>query len=349
MKRSIIACLILAVLMGLLAGCCMQHSYVNADCFSPITCEKCGKTQGEPLGHDWQGPTCTEAMFCTRCRQTAGNPPGHKWMEASCTAPMTCLRCGATEGETLDHSFKPWYECDEEEMMRFCPLCLEMEAAPLDRELIIQGLLYQTRWIAVCETPYEDQSQIVYLEEPMDMFFREGTDLVVRVWGIDFPATWEITDFVRDADGDEYKGSYRVGDGADIPFSWYKDESGEYLFVFNDETIVCFMQYTTGCVGAWIPEDVAETAVETGQLPDMYIYIWEDGTIGISQNGGARYGILYDAAGSEYHSVEGMELDRVFWAEMDDGEKLWLTVEEDGTMAMTDGEGNETTLVWLDG
>ena len=52
-----------------------KHSYVVVDCTLPMTCESCGATYGEAVGHDW--------------------------IDATTEAPKTCDRCGETEGEKL--------------------------------------------------------------------------------------------------------------------------------------------------------------------------------------------------------------------------------------------------------
>ena len=61
---------------------CKHESWIEATCDAPRTCKKCGKTEGDPLGHDWD--------------------------EATCDAPKTCERCGATEGEALGHDPGEW-------------------------------------------------------------------------------------------------------------------------------------------------------------------------------------------------------------------------------------------------
>lgn len=62
---------------SLFLSACHQHTWIEADCVSPKTCESCGETEGEPLGHSWQEASCTEPRTCTRCGQTEGEPLGH--------------------------------------------------------------------------------------------------------------------------------------------------------------------------------------------------------------------------------------------------------------------------------
>lgn len=143
------------------------HHWQEATCTEPRTCIDCGKTDGEPLGHDYQGgdcchasicvrcgassgilgdhvwaePTCTEPKTCTVCGKQAflSSPNGHKWMDATCYAPKTCSVCGAVEGEPV-HKFdgpftvvsKP--TCQSEGLkQRTCALCgfVEEEIIPM--------------------------------------------------------------------------------------------------------------------------------------------------------------------------------------------------------------------------
>lgn len=129
MKRVFLACLLWAIICGLLSGCGHTHEWLDASCTTPKTCTECSETEGEPLGHswneatctspktcsrcnategeaighDWKDATCTDAKICSRCGFTEGDPLGHEWIEATCTEPKTCSRCGITEGETLGH------------------------------------------------------------------------------------------------------------------------------------------------------------------------------------------------------------------------------------------------------
>lgn len=55
---------------------CTHKLWANATCTSPRTCKSCGKTEGEPLGHEWEEATCTVPKTCQRCGKTEGNPLG---------------------------------------------------------------------------------------------------------------------------------------------------------------------------------------------------------------------------------------------------------------------------------
>ncbi len=100
MKRKV--CYLIALLcVCVLAGCGHNHVWKDADCNSPKTCEECGETEGEALGHDYREATCTEPKTCSRCKATEGEALGHRFLEATYVAPATCEACGITEGEKI--------------------------------------------------------------------------------------------------------------------------------------------------------------------------------------------------------------------------------------------------------
>lgn len=78
-----------------------SHVWVPANCFTPITCRKCGETLGSAGTHRWKKATCTAAKTCSDCGATYGRPLNHQWLDASYNAPKTCMVCGASEGESL--------------------------------------------------------------------------------------------------------------------------------------------------------------------------------------------------------------------------------------------------------
>ena len=57
---------------------CSHKLWANATCTSPRVCKSCGKTEGEPLGHEWEEATCTTPKTCQRCGETKGEPLGHQ-------------------------------------------------------------------------------------------------------------------------------------------------------------------------------------------------------------------------------------------------------------------------------
>lgn len=80
------------------------HTWADATCTIPKTCNTCGATDGSPTGHDWDEATCMTPKTCKTCNATEGNAAGHSWNAATCTIPKTCSKCGATEGSISAHS-----------------------------------------------------------------------------------------------------------------------------------------------------------------------------------------------------------------------------------------------------
>jgi len=56
MKKIVLAALSIILLFAM-TGCCLSHDWETGDCVTPMTCKKCGETEGEPIGHvlsDWE-------------------------------------------------------------------------------------------------------------------------------------------------------------------------------------------------------------------------------------------------------------------------------------------------------
>ena len=77
MKKYIIISLCLALLTLTCCGCTCDHQWQEANCGEPMTCLKCGETEGEPTGE-------------------------HDWAAATTEAPMTCRVCGLMQGDLID-------------------------------------------------------------------------------------------------------------------------------------------------------------------------------------------------------------------------------------------------------
>lgn len=82
---------------------CTHKLWANATCTSPRTCKSCGKTEGEPLGHEWEEATCTVPKTCQRCGKTEGEPLGHQpgswttevdYVDATSKEIRECEKCG---------------------------------------------------------------------------------------------------------------------------------------------------------------------------------------------------------------------------------------------------------------
>lgn len=74
------------------------HDWKDATCENPITCSKCGETQGEPLNHEWVEANCTEAKHCLRCESTEGKALGHIIKEMKTTKKSSCSAEGERTG-----------------------------------------------------------------------------------------------------------------------------------------------------------------------------------------------------------------------------------------------------------
>lgn len=72
-----------------------NHSWRQATCTTPKTCEKCGLTEGEANGHWWHEATCTDARICTVCLaiDPESEPLGHLYIEEK------CARCGEIDSD----------------------------------------------------------------------------------------------------------------------------------------------------------------------------------------------------------------------------------------------------------
>ena len=119
----------------------------------------CGKTEGEPAGHDWIDATCEEPKTCFMCGKTEGEPAGHDWVDATCETPKTCAVCKQTSGDPLGHNFENGVctvcekaACDENghkwvdatcEEPQTCSVCGKTDGEPAGHD-----------WnAATCETP----------------------------------------------------------------------------------------------------------------------------------------------------------------------------------------------------
>lgn len=128
------------------------HKYEKATCTKPMTCSKCGATEGKATGHHWKAETCTAPKTCHDCGVTEGDKAPHQWREATCTTPVTCRKCGATEGSAAGHQFRDG----------FCVVC--NEAAPKSAmEDFVNG-----RWITKVVVPEEDEYGEILLSISFD-------------------------------------------------------------------------------------------------------------------------------------------------------------------------------------
>lgn len=97
-KIVILAAIVLVAIVSLLCifTCVFgTHKWTEADCVSPKTCLKCGKTEGEALGHDYTTADCLNAASCKRCGEKSGEALGHNYAGRNYQENANCARCGA--------------------------------------------------------------------------------------------------------------------------------------------------------------------------------------------------------------------------------------------------------------
>lgn len=78
-----------------------EHKYSSATCEKPATCEKCGGTKGEELGHVYP----SKATKCARCGFEKPQEHKHIYDAATCTTPKRCSICKEKSGEALGHDY----------------------------------------------------------------------------------------------------------------------------------------------------------------------------------------------------------------------------------------------------
>ena len=101
--------IILAVICLLCFTCVFgNHRWKEATCTEPRTCERCGKTEGEPLGHIITEETCTEPSVCTRCGEVFAEALGHDWQGQNYQEGAVCARCGAEGDGPLSADFETY-------------------------------------------------------------------------------------------------------------------------------------------------------------------------------------------------------------------------------------------------
>ena len=105
MKKRLATMAVLGGMMLAVTGCGHEHTWTEATCTAPKTCDSCGETEGDVLEHTWVEATCTAPKTCSVCGVTEGEVAEHSWTEATCAAPKTCSVCGETEGEVAEHAW----------------------------------------------------------------------------------------------------------------------------------------------------------------------------------------------------------------------------------------------------
>ena len=168
----------IAVLLVLFYTTCIfgNHRFSDATCTEPETCVLCGKTRGEPLGHEGAAASCTEPSVCLRCGERLEEPLGHVFLPATCTEPETCARCGERRGEPLGHDFtEPTYQA-----AAVCRRCGETGAEALPAALAGRTLneMQIGEPAAYTTASYEDYDvDVVGTAEIVDYAVIEGNEI----------------------------------------------------------------------------------------------------------------------------------------------------------------------------
>ena len=95
MARKIGMLLLALVCVLALSGCSCDHVWRDATCCSPVVCEKCGESHGEPLAHNLSEATCDAPATCSVCGAVEGEAAPHQWVLEECTG--FCALCGADD------------------------------------------------------------------------------------------------------------------------------------------------------------------------------------------------------------------------------------------------------------
>lgn len=235
MKRLLAIFLAITLAAGMLAGCCMRHEWMRADCESPKTCLRCGKTEGEPLGHIWQEGDCTHARRCEVCGVEQGEAPGHSWLEADCVEPRRCQVCDAREGKPLGHRVDSG-TISGETITGTCGICgLEADAV-IDWAVFPQALM-EGRWEGMLLTDGEntvDAPEGTYLE-----MYADGTCLTVLA-GEEYGGNWRF-DYHDTTDENPCLWYRAVLDGDDFRILIF-DSDLTHLYLSRDGIIVIYQK-----------------------------------------------------------------------------------------------------------
>ena len=79
-----------------------NHHFTTASCVDDYYCTVCYKLEKKATGHSWNDATCEAPKTCEACGETEGDL-GHAWNAATCETPKTCILCGETEGDANGH------------------------------------------------------------------------------------------------------------------------------------------------------------------------------------------------------------------------------------------------------
>lgn len=106
-----------------------KHNWVEADCDTPKTCNTCGATEGEPLGHTPSADdgNCTTAVTCAHCDYVVIEAKEHLLEEyvdnGNGTHSLKCKNCDYKDSVEIEHYdyFNGDCECDKCGALHYLP------------------------------------------------------------------------------------------------------------------------------------------------------------------------------------------------------------------------------------
>ena len=210
----------------------LEHKWVEATCIDPKICEKCGGTEGEPLGHSWVPATCVDAQRCSVCDEVGEDAIGHNWVDATCTDPKTCMTCKETDGDAGGHT---WIEATYK-APQTCTVCG-----------ITTGTKLQIDPVYINELSYQDKYGKVYYHDNKPATYENNQD-----WR-DQDTPGHVPGLVRDAYGNTFTYGIHL-DGTGLgPFYITYEIGGEYTtfcgwcvlpdFMVNSEDALSYSKY----------------------------------------------------------------------------------------------------------
>lgn len=269
MKKAFLSLLLMVLLIGLLTGCC-SHEFAPADCEHPETCQKCGETQGEPLGHDWLDATCEAAQTCTRCGKTQGEPLGHDWGDATCDTAQTCARCAATQGEPLGHDFGTWTFTDST-MTHTCQRCDLEDTQDLDRSVQLGSYLAGHWDFDTIDMDDQSISAYYFTVPPFLMDFQEDGTLSGILDGESITGTWEYQDYREKEEYDYFVFALHSSNDKSITCLYYPQEFPFIQLVYKNGNAILDRNYGMG-------EKLAGTAWKSDSPEGYSLILHEDYT-----------------------------------------------------------------------
>lgn len=128
MKKILLICTFLTVLICAMTSCSHKHQWsewrvskaatCTQDGINIRVCDDCGESQSIPVsatGHTWSAWNTTKEATCTvngskerscACgeKETDTIVASHAWKDATCTEAKKCSKCGLTDGSALGHT-----------------------------------------------------------------------------------------------------------------------------------------------------------------------------------------------------------------------------------------------------